>query len=50
MIETYAKYTKEANTLDVEVVPITPNMTDEEIIVAGKDLKSRIEDKKKAGK
>lgn len=50
MIETYAKYTKEANTLGVEVVPITPNMTDEEIIVAGKDLKSRIEDKKKEGK
>ncbi len=49
MIEAYGKYTKEANTLGVEVVAITPNMTDDEIITAGKDLKSRIEDKKKAG-
>jgi len=50
MLETYAKRTKEANALGVEVIPLNPKMTDDEIIAAGKELVSRIEDKKKAGK
>lgn len=46
-IDRYSELTKQANAAGVEVFAITPNMTYEEIVAAGKELKERVE---KAGK
>ena len=47
LVEQYAKLGTKAKELGVEVYAIDPKMSDEEVIEAGKELKSRIE---KAGK
>jgi hypothetical protein len=49
MTERYAELTKEARELELEVHPLNPKMTDDEIIEAGRELKERIS-KAKEGK